>query len=527
MSLRVPHSKNFRHRLYGRQRHGRRMANLLTDLSTLLGSSASAQTVTPVRTTNTKAEALITFGGNLSNSNTLTVGPRTYTFKTALTEVLAFATLTNDGSDVANGETVVIDGVTYTFKTTLTEVKATGTLTNDGSNVTNNDTVTIGSKVYTFQDTLTNVDGHVKIGASNTATMTNLFHAINASGGTVGTDYATATVANTQVTATNPSGTTVVITAIVPGTAANSIATTEASTHLAWGGATLSGGVASVANEVKRGVSNTASMTSLYEAINAGANRGTDYSYVTTAHTSVTATNPTGTTVKVTAVTTVAATGNAITVSETSTHLTWGTSVTTLSGGVSPVLYEVLVDDTAAHTRDNVMNAINGGTGAGTKYSTGTPSQSALVVASASSGDLLLTAADVADIIPGTTVPIAKSAANLTLPGTSLDGPFWTATSHAFVDGEGPVLLTNSGGALPTGSPTAGTELYVHVVSASRIALATSPEALRKGNFIQTTSAGTGTHSVTRSVTASGLFGLLKRNKPRTAAAASDIDSLN
>ena len=119
---------------------------------------------------------------------------------------------------------------------------ATQTLTNDGTNVTDGDTVTIGTKVYTLQSTLTNVDGNVKIGASNTATMTNLFHAINASGGTVGTDYATATTANTKVTATNPTGTTVVVTAITSGVAGNLIATTEASTHLAWGAATLAGG---------------------------------------------------------------------------------------------------------------------------------------------------------------------------------------------------------------------------------------------------------------------------------------------
>lgn len=116
------------------------------------------------------------------------------------------------------------------------------TLTNDGTNVSNGDTVTAGTKVYTFQTVLTNVDGNVKIGASNTASMTNLFHAINASGGTPGTDYATAMTANTQFTATNPTGTTVVVTAIASGLAGNAIATTETSSHLSWGAATATGG---------------------------------------------------------------------------------------------------------------------------------------------------------------------------------------------------------------------------------------------------------------------------------------------
>lgn len=119
---------------------------------------------------------------------------------------------------------------------------AAGTLTNDGTNITDGDTVTIDGTVYTFQDTLTNVAGHVKKGASNTASMTNLFHAINASGGTVGTDYATACVAHSTVKATNPTGTTVVVTALASGTAGNSIATTELSSHLSWGAATLASG---------------------------------------------------------------------------------------------------------------------------------------------------------------------------------------------------------------------------------------------------------------------------------------------
>lgn len=120
-------------------------------------------------------------------------------------------------------------------------VNATGTITNDGSNVSNGDTVAIGGKVYTFQTTLTNVDGNVKIGASNTASMTNLFHAINASGGTPGTDYAAATVANTFVTATNPTNVTVVLTAITGGFTGNAVTLTEASTHLTVSSATLSG----------------------------------------------------------------------------------------------------------------------------------------------------------------------------------------------------------------------------------------------------------------------------------------------
>lgn len=127
-------------------------------------------------------------------------------------------------------------------------IAAAATLTGDGTVVSDGDTVTIGGKVYTFQATLTNVDGHVHIVSANAAgTLTNLFHAINNSGGTSGTDYAAATTANTQVVATNPTATTVVATALVAGAAANLIAVSELSTHLAWSGLTLVNGVDSQA----------------------------------------------------------------------------------------------------------------------------------------------------------------------------------------------------------------------------------------------------------------------------------------
>jgi hypothetical protein len=515
--------KYFRHRLYSRIRHARKLPSFLTDVAGVLDSTASAKTVTPKRTTNTKAEALVVMGSQPANGATLTIGNFTYTFKTTLTEVKASKTLTNDGTDVTALDTVTIGGQVYTFKSALTEVKATGTLTNDGSNVTDGDTVTIDGVVYTFQSSLTNVAGHIKIGASNTATMTNLFHGINASGGTAGTDYAAANVAHTTVVATNPSGTTVVLTAKTAGTAGNAIATTEASTHLSFGAATLAGGVAAVANEVLRGVSATASMTALYEAINAGANVGVDYSTGTVANAYVTATNPTASTVVATAILPGTA-GNAIAISESSSHLSWAGAATVLSGGVAAVAYEVLRGADAAASLANIIKAINDSGTEGTHYSTGTLVHDK-VVASAATNDLLLTAADVANVIPGMSVALSKSSAALTLPTLAqLDGPLWTATAHGFNDGEGPVRLTNSGGALPTGSIT--TDLYVHVVDTNTIALATSLEALRKGNFIRTTSDGTGTHSVTRTVTDAGIFDTLKRNKPRTVEAATDIDSL-
>lgn len=127
--------------------------------------------------------------------------------------------------------------------------KASGVLTSS-ANYSDGETVTIGSKVYTLQNTLTNVDGHVKIGGSEAATILNLHHAINHSGGVSGTDYAAATTANTQVTATDDGVHALTVTAILSGIAGDAIATTETSATASWAHPTLIGGVAGVVSVV-------------------------------------------------------------------------------------------------------------------------------------------------------------------------------------------------------------------------------------------------------------------------------------
>lgn len=248
--------------------------------------------------------------------------------------VSATGTLTFS-ANAANSETVTIGTKVYTFKTAIVDIAASGTLTNDGVNVSNGDTVTIGAKVYTFQSSLTNVDGNVKIGASNTASMTNLFNAINGTGGSSGVDYAALTVAHTQVTATNPTGTTVVVTAIATGTGGNSIASTETSTHLAWGGANLAGGaVNNVDGNVKVGANAAASVVDLIAAVNLSAGAGTTYAVAMTAHPkAVVASSGAGDSVVITAPAALGAQGNSIASTETMGSGAWGAA--TLTGGVS------------------------------------------------------------------------------------------------------------------------------------------------------------------------------------------------
>lgn len=144
-------------------------------------------------------------------------------------------------------EVDVVRGLTFVApralaeKTPVNAVKATQTLTSDATAPSDGDTVVIGSKTYTFKTALTPTEGEVLIGGSAAAALDNLKSAINHTG-TPDTDYKCA-AANTQVLATTNTNTTQVIEALVAGTAANAIATTETSDHLAWGAATMAGGV--------------------------------------------------------------------------------------------------------------------------------------------------------------------------------------------------------------------------------------------------------------------------------------------
>lgn len=139
---------------------------------------------------------------------------------------------------IVTGGSLIVDTAWDT-----TGVFATQTLSTTGQPADTN-TVTIGSTVYTFKTALSTgptVAYEVLIGASETATNANLALAINGGSGE-GTNYSTGTVAHPDVTAVG-AATTVVITAIVDGTAANSIVTTETHANGSWGGATMTGGV--------------------------------------------------------------------------------------------------------------------------------------------------------------------------------------------------------------------------------------------------------------------------------------------
>lgn len=119
--------------------------------------------------------------------------------------------------------------------------KATGVLTASGV-FQDGETVTIGNRTYTFVDDLTFSPDQVLIGASAAASLDNLKAAINNDAGE-GTTYSNGTAPHSQVTATTNTDTAQTVEAFSVGTYANAFATTETCDNVAFGAATLTGGV--------------------------------------------------------------------------------------------------------------------------------------------------------------------------------------------------------------------------------------------------------------------------------------------
>ncbi len=121
---------------------------------------------------------------------------------------------------------------------------ATGTLTLTG-NANNGETADIGGTTYTFVTALSTaptVADQILIGASPSATLTNLAAAIGGTAGS-GTTYSTGTVADPNITAT-ASGSTLSLQDTTTGTSGNSVVTTTNMANGSFSSSTLTGGVA-------------------------------------------------------------------------------------------------------------------------------------------------------------------------------------------------------------------------------------------------------------------------------------------
>lgn len=126
---------------------------------------------------------------------------------------------------------------------------AIGKLTASGA-IANNDQVVINGIYYKWTNAGVDVgtpDGSsgnpwlVELGGSASASLSNLYYAIN-NGGGAGTIYSTVLEANPFVAASAQSGNDLYVVAREHGTAGNGITTTETGANISWGSGTLSGG---------------------------------------------------------------------------------------------------------------------------------------------------------------------------------------------------------------------------------------------------------------------------------------------
>jgi hypothetical protein len=102
-----------------------------------------------------------------------------------------------------------------------------------------------------------------------------------------------------------------------------------------------------------------------------------------------------------------------------------------------------------------------------------------------------------------------------------------TSTSHGFVTGKGPIVFSNSGGALPAGI-TANTPYYPVRIDANTFRISRSRQiGAVVPPTVDFTTDGTGTNTAAyQSTAAAFLERLRQRLKPRTLRAATDIDNL-
>jgi flagellin len=365
-------------------------------------------------------------GGQVFTTNTLNVflgdGSATGSSTIGVTTGLLSASDLNLGGAVAAtgtlteaaGSAAIAATDTLTPGGVFTEsAVATATLT-AGAAPVNNDTITLNGQVYTFKTTLTGAANEVALGGSETAALTNLASAVNASVGGAGTAYGVGTVANTALKATGSTGTTITLDALVNGVGGNAIAYSSSAANFGAAG-DLAGGTAGstvtvggktytavaalsttpTANEFVA-TSEAVGLTNLALAVNQGTGAGTDYGLGTTQNANVSAGTSSGTALTFTANTPGTAgnfitgvssvgsfgtldfaggadTGAAPIAAAGDTVSVGGQQYTFVSAlSTTPVANQVLVAATEAGSLTNLANAVNGGTGAGATYSSNT-----------------------------------------------------------------------------------------------------------------------------------------------------------
>lgn len=195
---------------------------------------------------------------------------------------------------------------------------------------------------------------------------------------------------------------------------------------------------------------------------------------------------------------------------------TWQTTLTAGNGNV-----HIGANDTAALL--NMSRAINQSGGVqDTDYDHANTAANAFVTASPTATTLVATAKTAG--VNGNHISVYAPAGAGTwgdnrLTGGVDDWTLFTATSHPYKNGEGPLNWSTAPSDLST-----ATEYWVAVVSSSTIKLATSLANLAAGYFIGTTDSAS--FALKRGTTEANMFDLLKSNSAQAIKDASDIDNL-
>jgi len=287
------------------------------------------------------------------------------------------------------------------------------------------DQVSVGGTTYTFAANASGVADTVAVGINQQASINNLTAAINATSGGQGVAYGAGTVANAQVTATATSGTVLTVTqrnnGLTPTITGTGDTPGGSSTETYTWGAVAAGtngdtvavggktyqfvaalSANATANEVLVNANTVTTLNNLAAAVNLGTGEGTTYGTGTTQNASVTAGTATGTSPAGALVFTadVAGTAGNFITGVASAHGTFanaGAFTGGLNAGTAPSAVagdevtvgtqtynfvsalttpagnaiQVLVGPTEAASLTNLVNAVNGGTGAGETYAYG------------------------------------------------------------------------------------------------------------------------------------------------------------
>jgi|GEM_PF-1012899 len=439
----------------------------LAEVKTILGLGTAAYTATTDYDAAGVAAGLI--AGPLAPSSLA------ITEKTPVNAVAASKVLTYTGN-AGNNETVSIGGQTYTYQTAIQAagVKADGDLTFTG-NAVENEVIVMGTdaaeKTYRWRTQI------AAIAASKQLTFTAV--AANTETITVDTTPYTFKTALTEAKATG----------ILTATAQpqDGARVTIGSTIYIFRDTLVD------AYDVKIGALATDSLDNLIAAIMDAGVEGTNYGTGTAAHPSVSAAAGAGDTVDVTALA-VGVAGNVISSVEYSPGLSWGDA--TLTGGLDPVLNEILVEAGTEAEIDNLVAAAMTGVGEGTKFSTGQPQ---LVNVDVTKDDAThLTATAKVAGTAGNSIAIAETCAQVAWAGGAvfLSGGYAAAVANdVIIGGSAELSIDNlvlavaavSGSGVNWGAGTATHATILGSKTAANIFTATALVAGEAGNSEATT----------------------------------------